>query len=290
MITIAVFFAVSDMCLLAQLCYHNFLSTSTFLACGYSSSPCLHRLSFLCSPATHCVFWIPHSLCLSHLNLLFSVQNWLTAPVPRIPPSTLYFIIFQGCFLVASPQDELSLDISSSGTQHCPTLSQICSFLCNVCWDKQVKASGSWAPWWWKQYKCFQIWVLTPSNILTAEFDGPSRLSELKPAERRAEITLCIVGFILISLESSNLNIVLQRARAIYFLPCPSLVDKKTKCCHLITGSLPYYKLYIKFCYDVFHFPKIKINICTHVNMIPAFGLSHRNFYFSILQLPVRFT
>lgn len=67
---------------------------------------------------------------------------------------------------------------------------------------------------------------LSPNSIV-AEFDGPSRLSEFKAHERRAEITLCIVGFVLISIHSSNLNMVLQHARAIYFLPCPSLADKK---------------------------------------------------------------
>lgn len=107
---------------------------------------------------------------------------------------------------------------------------------------------------------------LSPNSIV-AEFDGPSRPSELKPDERRGEITLCIVGFVLISIQISNLNMALQHAKAIYFLPCPSLLDKKMKCCHLITGSLPYYKLRIKFYYDVSHLPKLKINICTRVNV-----------------------
>lgn len=67
---------------------------------------------------------------------------------------------------------------------------------------------------------------LSPNSIVD-EFDGLSRLSQLKPDERRAEVTLCIVGFVLISIHSSNLNMVLQHARDIYFLPCPSLVDRK---------------------------------------------------------------
>ena len=35
----------------------------------------LHGLSFCCSPATHHVSWIPPSLCLFHLNFIFSVRS-----------------------------------------------------------------------------------------------------------------------------------------------------------------------------------------------------------------------
>lgn len=53
-------------------------------------------------------------------------------------------------------------------------------------------------------------------NSFADEFNGPSRLSELKPDQRRAGISLCIVGFVLICLACSDLNMVLQYARTIY--------------------------------------------------------------------------
>lgn len=107
---------------------------------------------------------------------------------------------------------------------------------------------------------------LSPNSI-ASEFDGRSRLSDLEPDERRAEITLCIVGFVLIFIQISNLNMVLQHGRAIYFLPCPSPIDKKIELLPLNHRVPSLLQIYIKFCYNVLHLPKLKINICTRVNM-----------------------
>lgn len=90
-----IFFSVSDVSSCPTVPIKIFIQGGLSWLVAIAVSLCLST-TFLCSPATPRVFWILHSLCLSHLNLFFSVRSYLTAPIPIIPPSILYLLIFQG--------------------------------------------------------------------------------------------------------------------------------------------------------------------------------------------------
>lgn len=183
-----VFFADVDICLLTQLYLPKFLFREHFPGlwlpqhhfplCLSTDSPFaalqLHNMRLEFVPASVCSTWTSVS----------GVDSQLWFPITPAP--TTHLLIFQGgIFVLSSPKTctKLPMDISSNGGRYwllpLPCLVSAVSYviierphlMCSVCWDKQVwtKALGSWAAWWWKQYKCLKIWVLIPLllNLMT---------------------------------------------------------------------------------------------------------------------------
>lgn len=96
-IGITILFLLFLTCVFLPTCaYQNFYLRSTFLASGYSSSLCLPTDSPFFGLHTHlytpCVLGTSQPLCIP-LEPLIQCPELPHAPIPIIPPSTLYFLI-----------------------------------------------------------------------------------------------------------------------------------------------------------------------------------------------------